>query len=159
MNTETPDTSEQPRTREELLARVDDGWRPFRDAVRAIGRARMDEMTAAGWMFRDLLAHCAAWEELTSRRLRALRESGGREQPPPGVDVDVFNAQVADSHRLVGPEALLDELEASHRLLREEIGRLTDEQVVANDSWVVAVVAGNSYGHYLEHAAELGMTQ
>jgi hypothetical protein len=26
-------------------------------------------------------------------------------------------------------------------------------------SWVVAVVAGNSFGHYREHAAEMGITE
>ncbi len=159
MNTETPATSEQPRTRDELLARVDDGWRRFRDAVRAIGRARMGEATPEGWTFKDLVAHCAAWEELSSRRLRTFRESPGGEFSAPGVEVDAFNAQVVESHRLAGPEAVLDELETAHRLLRQEIEKLSDEQVVANDSRVVAVVAGNSYGHYLEHAAELGMTQ
>ena len=159
MSTETPATSEGPRSRDDLLARVDDGWRRFRDAVRRIGRGRMGEPTPAGWTFKDLLAHCAAWEDLTARRLRALRESGGTVYPPPGVDVDAFNAQVVESHRLAGPEAVLDEVEASHRRMRDEIARLEDGQVVANDGWVVAVVAGNSYGHYLEHAEEIGMAR
>ncbi len=157
MSTATPATSDQPRGRDELLARVDDGWRRFREAVRGIGRAGMGEATAVGWTSKDLVAHCAAWEELTSRRLRTFRESGGRDLPPPGVDVDSFNAKVVETHRLAGPEAVLDELDTAHRLMRHEIAQLTDEQVVANDSWVIAVVGGNSYGHYLEHAAEIGM--
>jgi hypothetical protein len=32
-----------------------------------------------------------------------------------------------------------------------------DEQIHANDDWVIAIVAGNSYGHYEEHATELGL--
>src|SRR5919201_4019154 len=33
--------------------------------------------------------------------------------------------------------------------------KLTPEQIQANDSWAIAVVAGNSYGHYAEHHTEL----
>lgn len=147
----------QPRGRDELLARVDDGWRRFRDTIRGMGRARMGDRTPVGWTNKDLIAHCAAWEELTSRRLRRLRETGMREFPEVGVDTDAFNARVVEAHRLAGPEAVLDELDTAHRLLRGEIAQLRDEQVVADDSRAVAVVAGNTYGHYLEHAAEIGM--
>jgi hypothetical protein len=47
-------------------------------------------------------------------------------------DADDFNARVMASHRLVGAEALLDD-------------------------WVIAIVAGNTFGHYEEHAKEVGL--
>ena len=152
-------------TAQELLERIDQGWRPFRDAVRSLGRARLTETTGAGWTYRDLVAHVAAWEDLTARRLRAFRETGGQEYPEDAKDTDAFNARVAESHRLVGAEALVDELDTAHKRLVEEIARLTDEQMRKDvqptawgpQSWVVAVVAGNSFGHYREHAAELGI--
>ncbi len=59
-----------PVTSSDLLARVDAGWRPFREAVRARGRARLNERTPTSWSYHDLLAHIAAWEDLTARRLR-----------------------------------------------------------------------------------------
>ena len=156
-STTTPDISE-------LLARIDAGWRPFREAVRGIGRARMNEPTGAGWTFRDLLAHTSAWHDLTARRLRALVETGklpsaGDERSlgvPAFRDVDEFNARVTASHRLVGAEALLDELDATYRAVRGAVAALTDEQLHANDDEVVAVVRGNTFGHYAEHATELG---
>jgi hypothetical protein len=150
---------------QDLLARIDERWRPFRDAVRGLGRARFDERTSAGWTYRDLIAHVAAWEDLTARRLRAFRESGDRSYPEDARDTDAFNARVAEAHRLVGAEALVDELDTAHRRLTEEIARLTDEQMEVDvqptawgpQSWVVAVVAGNTFGHYREHADELGI--
>lgn len=152
-----------PATTEQLLARVEAGWRPFRAAVRNLGRAGVGGPTGAGWTYRDLIAHVAAWEDLTARRLRAFRESGDRTRPAEASDVDVFNARVVESHRLVGGEALFDELDTAHRRLVEEIGRLTQEQVATDvqdtpwgpASWAVTIVAGNSYGHYDEHAAEI----
>jgi hypothetical protein len=148
-----------------LLERIEDGWRPFRDAVRGLGRARMDERTAAGWTYRDLVAHVAAWEDLTARRLAAYRETGERTYPEDARDTDAFNARVAEAHRLVGAEALVDELDTAHRRLAGEIARLTADQMSADvqptawgpQSWVVAVVAGNTFGHYREHAAEMGI--
>lgn len=154
-----------PRTTNELLERVEAGWRPLRDAVRGLGRARFDDPTGGGWTYRDLVAHFAAWEDLTAQRLRAFRESGDRTYPEHARDTDAFNARVAEAHRLVGAEALLDELDTAHRRMVEEIGRLTDEQVRQDvqptafgpQGWAVAVVAGNSFGHYREHAEELRM--
>ncbi len=149
----------------ELLARVDDGWRPFREAVRSVGRARMNEPTGGGWTYRDLVAHVAAWHDLTARRLRALRDTGTL--PGPGNEsslglpafryADDFNARVMASHRLVGAEALVDELDTTFRALRAALCGLSDEQVHANDDEVVAVVAGNTFGHYAEHTRELGL--
>ena len=148
-----------------LIGRIEQGWRPFRDAVRGLGRARYDEKTTAGWTYRDLVAHVAAWEDLSARRLRAFRETGDRTYPDDAKDTDAFNARVAESHRLVGAEALVDELDTAHKRLVEEIARLDDAQMDADvqatawgpQSWVVAVVAGNTFGHYREHADELGI--
>jgi hypothetical protein len=149
----------------ELLARVDVGWRPFREAVRGVGRARMNEPTGGGWTYRDLIAHVAAWHDLTARRLRALRDTGTFPGPgdeaslglPAFRDADDFNARVMASHRLVGAEALVDELDTTFRALRATLSGLSDEQLRANDDEVIAVVAGNTFGHYAEHARELGL--
>ncbi len=157
----------------ELLDRIDEGWRPFRDAIARLGAGRIGETTPVGWTYRDLIAHVAAWEERTARRLRAFRESGrqiGPEGDPAlGIadarDTDGYNAQVCEGHRNTAPDALLAELDATHRRLVDEIARLTDAQMSTDvqptawgpQSWVVAIVAGNSFGHYREHGSELGV--
>jgi hypothetical protein len=152
-------------TRAELLTRVDDAWRPFRAASRGVGRARMNEPTGSGWTCRYLLAHVAAWHDLTTRRLRKLRETGTFPRPgaevslglPAFRDADDFNAHVITSHRLVGAEALLDELDTAFRSLRSELVTLSDDQIQANDDRVIAIVTGNTVGHYEEHAKEVGL--
>ncbi|HEY8861204.1 MAG TPA: maleylpyruvate isomerase N-terminal domain-containing protein [Candidatus Limnocylindria bacterium] len=151
-------------TQAELLARVDEGWRSFREAVRHVGRARIDEPTGGGWSYHDLFAHIAGWHDLTARRMRVYRTEGrfpGYNEGVGGIapfkDADEFNARVVSSHRLVGPEALTDELDTTFRALRAEVAQLSDEQVRANAGWVIAVTGGNTYGHYEEHATELGL--
>lgn len=148
----------------DLLRKVDDAWKPFRDSVRQVGRARMGEPTGAGWTYHDLVAHVAGWHDLTTRRLRVLRTTGvfpeAGDETAVGVAAfageDEFNARLVASHRLVGAEALLDELDTTFRALRQEIALLGDAQLHANDDRVIAVVAGNTFGHYAEHAKELG---
>ncbi len=152
-------------TQAELLARVDDGWRPFREAVRHIGRAKMAEPTGAGWTFHDLVAHVAGWHDLTARRLRAFRSNGAVPGPgdevalglPAFTDADAFNARVVTSHRLVGAEALVDELDTTFRAVRRELAALTDEQLRTHGDRLVDIVACCTYGHYQEHATELGL--
>jgi hypothetical protein len=151
-------------TRADLLKVMDEGWRQFRESVRHVGRARMDEPTGAGWTYHDLFAHVAGWHDLTVRRMRVYRAEGRFPEYNEGVggiapfkDGDEFNARLVSSHRLVGPEALTDELDTTYRSLRAEIAQLTDDQVRANDGWVISVVSGNTYGHYEEHATELGL--
>ena len=39
--------------------------------------------------------------------------------------------------------------------LRRQLGRLTDQQLVADDGWAAAIIAGNTYDHYDEHAADV----
>ena len=153
----------EPITAKELLARVDEGWRVFRDGVCQVGRAKMDEQTGGGWTFHDLFAHIAGWHDLTARRMRVYRTTGTFPGPgdevglgiPAFANADAFNARLVSGHRLVGAEALVDELDTTFRAVRSEIAGLTDEQVQANDGWVSSVVGGNTYGHYEEHAKEL----
>ena len=150
-------------TQAELMTEVDQGWRRFREAVRHVGRAKMDEPTGAGWSYHDLIAHIAGWHDLTARRLRAYRTTGTFPGPgddaaigiPDFKDADEFNARLVSEHRLVGAEALVDEVDTTFRSLRAELAKLTDEQIRADDARVVKVVAGNTYGHYEEHAKEL----
>jgi hypothetical protein len=143
---------------------MDEGWRQFREAVRHVGRAKMDEPTGGGWTYHDLFAHVAGWHDLAARRVRAYRTEGRFPQYNQGVggvapfkDADEFNARVVSSHRLVGAEALTDELDTTFRALRAEIAELSDEQVHENAGWALAVAGSNTYGHYAEHAKELGL--
>ena len=149
----------------DLLAKVDAAWKPFRDAVRQVGRAKMSEQTGAGWTFHDLVAHVAGWHDLDTRRLRAFRTTGAFPGPgdevtlglPAFANADEFNARIVSSHRLVGAEALVDELDTTFRALRSEVELLGDEQIHANEDWVITVVDGSTVRHYAEHATELGI--
>jgi len=141
------------KTAKDLAMAVNAGWINFRLALMSLGAAGLEATSSTGWTYKALAQHTAGWEDLTVKRLARLRESG--EFTTSGVDTDAFNAEMAErAKERSGPEVLAD-LDAAHTRLVAEIEKLTPEQIRANDEWAVAVVAGNSYGHYGEHHAEL----
>lgn len=147
---------QQPQSLAEMFALVDDGWRQFRAAAGAFPSERMDErLNDDGWTRKQMLAHIAAWHDLTHDRLGKLIMTG---KPAHMTDdTDAFNARVA--RQAIGRTGgeVLKEMEMTFNRLRRQLARLTDEQFAAGDGWAAQVIAGNTYGHYEEHWADVYM--
>lgn len=141
------------RTSKELADIAGRAWISFRLAVLSIGLSALDTPTTAGWTYKDLVAHVAAWFDLTIDRLAQFRETG--ETKGPGGEADDINAAVVARTRGRDVREILDGLDASMTKLLEEIRKLDDKQIHANDDWAIAIVAGNTYGHFAEHHVEL----
>jgi len=142
------------KDKDDVLALVQTSWTNFRLAIGSIGLPGLERETSTGWTYKDLAAHAAAWEDRTATRLRTFRESGSKTYP--GVDdTDAFNAGVVERTRGRGAGEVVRELDAAHRRIVDEIAKLTPKEIHANDDWVIAVVAGNTYGHYAEHLDEV----
>lgn len=142
-----------PLTPPDLAARVEEGWAVTRDAIARLAEAGLDRSTAAGWTYRALALHLAAWHEQTIRRLGYWQATGERPAP---VDIDAFNAEVAAEAATLRDDEVLARLDASHEAFLAAVLALPAERLGELDWWPVGVVAGNSYGHYAEHAEELG---
>jgi len=143
------------RDKDDLFALVQTNSIGFRLAIGAIGIPGLEQKTSTGWTYKDLVAHAAAWEDRTATRLRNFRESGTAKTYPGVDDTDDFNAAVVERTRGRDAREIIRELDAAHDRILGEIRKLTPEQIHENDDWVVAVVAGNTYGHYAEHFDEV----
>jgi hypothetical protein len=141
------------KTAKDLAMAVNAGWINFRLALMSLGASGLEATTPIGWTYKALAQHAAGWEDLASKRLARLRESG--EFATSGVETDAFNAEMADRAKERSGSEVLADLDAAHTRLVAEIEKLTPEQIRANDEWAIAVTAGDSYGHYGEHHAEL----
>ncbi len=141
------------KTGKDLAMAVNASWINFRLALMSLGTAGLDATTSTGWTYRALAQHVTGWEDLTVKRLAHLRESGERQAS--GVTTDAFNAEMAERARARSAADVLADLDATHTKLVAEIEKLTPEHIRANDDWAIAVIAGNSYGHYAEHHTEL----
>lgn len=155
-------TDEQlPTTLRALLLSIDDGWAHFRGAAARFPAGRMnehlDDTDPASWTRKQMLAHVAAWHDLTADRLDHLVVAGQTSDAPQSVDA--FNAQVA--RRAVGRTAgeVIEELDMSFSRLRRHIARMTDAQLAIHDAWAAHVIAGNTFDHYAEHMADLALPE
>jgi hypothetical protein len=139
-----------PKTINETLSHVDQAWSAFRAAVQRFPSERMDErLTEKGWTRKQMLAHVAAWHDLTADRLVALINTG--HVAPFEQDTDSFNANVA--RRAVGKTLgeILKDMDGTFTRLRRQMARLTDAQLAEDDWYAAFVIGGNTYGHYDEH--------
>ena len=141
------------RTGTELADIAGRAWVPFRLAILSLGLGGLDATTSTGWTYKDLVAHTGGWFDLTIPRLARFRETG--EITDPGGTADEINAGIVERTRGRDTREILNELDASLSKLLEEIRKLDEKQLHANDDWAIAVVAGNTYGHFAEHHVEL----
>ena len=151
-----PDLANAISTRE-MLKRMDVGWAWFRAAAGSFPNEHMDEHLDDGWTRKQMLAHVAAWHDVTHDRLGTLIAT---EKPDELIDdTDRFNARVA--RQAIGRTAgeVLKEMEGTFNRLRRRVAQLTNEQLAAHEGWAVAVIAGNTYDHYEEHRQHVRQTE
>ena len=145
--------TDQPAIRE-TVERMDRSWQEFRRRVHDLPRERLELPVAPGeWSRKQMLGHIWTWHDLTLDRLATYLETGtpnGGEE-----DTDTINARAARGAGGRTTGELLGGLDESYGRLRREVLRLTDEQLLDHDGWAAAIIAGNSYGHYEDHIADL----
>jgi len=140
-----------PASKEETLRRFDEGWSAFRAAVRDRGRAGLMTATKYGWSCRDMCAHIANWMQVAANELEAGKFGRWNAEK-----IQAENERAVEAHRLVGPEAMLDELDTSQRRVREAIVASANRTPDLN---VAGVIGFYTYLHWEEHLGEdLGVT-
>jgi uncharacterized damage-inducible protein DinB len=136
------------------LARMDEAWSDFHDRVTAIPTERLAaRISEDSWTLKQMLAHITAWHDLALDRLVKYASSGEPAELAEHEDVVNARAARAAEGRTIG-EVLLA-MTDSYRRLRREVGNLADEQLAAHDGWATEMVAVNTYGHYVDHLADL----
>ncbi len=141
------------KTGKELAQIANGAWIPFRLAVMSLGLSSLDATTSSGWTYKDLVAHVATWADLTTKRLSRYRETGAMDGPD--TKADDINAGVVERTKGRDAREILSELDTSMRGLLVEIEKLDDKQIHANEDFAIAIVAGNTFGHFAEHHVEL----
>ena len=147
-------TSGQPLVAE-TLARMDAGWSTFRTRVHALPSQLLDQrLGQASWTRKQMLAHVGTWHDRTVEALSSLTETGRLPGEP--EETDAINARAARAAVGRTNGEILFSLDDSYRHVQRAVARLTDDVLLAHDGWATAMIAGNTYGHYEEHLADLG---
>ncbi len=157
----------EPRTKGELLARIDSDWTALRRDVDAVEHGLREVEAADGWSVKDHVSHIGAWEE----GLRALLEKGDRQAAmgvaglPAQSGFDEINAAIRLLHHNKSWNVVEDEALVIHAGLLNVLSRMTDEELLHPFSHyepssagldhggnpIYAWIKGNTYEHYAEH--------
>ena len=135
-----------PKNKADVLRDYDETWAEFRGRLREVGRERLLDATPSGWSYRDMSAHAANWLQ------NAVKELGGATKQWNTELILKENERAVEAHRLVGAEAMLDELDTSAKRMRETIATIPDDQIL--DPKIFGIVGFYSYLHWEEHLHE-----
>lgn len=148
------DPAAPPLTMREMFARVEPAYQAFRDAAYSYPAEHMnDRIGEEGWTRKQMLAHVAAWHDLTTDRLIKAGMTG----QPVMLDRDQEQINAAAARVAIGKTAgeVLKDVESTYARLRRQMLRMTDADLRLGEGWAAERIAGNTYDHYEEHMADL----
>lgn len=153
---------EYPKTRADLLARVDAAWSELDAYVAGLSD---DQLVApgpdGGWSVADHLHHLGAWKRKVLAQLRgeSIPAALGIDQATwDGDDIDAINGAIMARGRAVPLPGRLASFRQAHADLRAAIERYPEADYgrpaypdLAESGPMVADIAGNTYEHDPEH--------
>jgi hypothetical protein len=158
--------SDEPRTKPELLALIEERWTVLQALLRRLSDAEMEQPLGDGWSAKVHLGHLAAWERSLMGLLR--KENRGDAMGLPreiwdAHDLDGTNGYLARATGVKSLETVRSESDATHAELMALLTSMTQEDLEMpyshyqpddkpfNGSPVGGWVHGNTWDHYNEH--------
>jgi uncharacterized damage-inducible protein DinB len=161
----TEDT--MPTNKAEALAAIEAGRRALMAKLGALDEATLSRPGKDGWAIKDHVAHLAAWE----RYLAALLSGGDRwtemgltDAPGPREEAEI-NAAIYEHSKDLSVGQVYAAWDAAHQQVLDVLAGMTDADLALpfrhfvpeadgenGGDPIYGWVAGNTYGHYAEHA-------
>lgn len=138
--------------RQQLLQRLDKGWRALKESYAGLSEAQLTEPGVMGeWSVRDNLVHITTWEEEALKHLPHIAQ-GGR---PPRYSalyggIDAFNAQMMARRRDLALGAVLRQLDETHNRLVAYLQSVPDDLFAAETRFRRRLRL-DTYSHYPLH--------
>lgn len=140
--------ADHPTDKADIIARERRAWADWWSHVADVDPAatRPD-----GWSLKDVVAHIAAWQRSSSRRLAAL----GRGEPDPGPpETDTFNESTREVALSRSWWDVRADAERVHDAFLETIDSLSQEALTRDDGLAAFVLTVNGVEHYEEHVPD-----
>jgi hypothetical protein len=155
-----------PENRAELLQRIEAEWQLLQNSFTDLPAAQLTAPGEGGWAIKDHVAHVTFWEQWLLRRILGgeplAAVVGAPEAALTGLDTDGLNDIIYRRTRDRTPEQVLDDAQRSHEELTAALGQMPFDELARprfpdrpEEGPLVAWVVGNTYGHYMEHAATI----
>jgi hypothetical protein len=151
-----------PNNKAELLEKMQSGYAAFEALLAPLSAAQLSTPGVNGaWAIKDVLVHLTAWQTRVSLRLEALAHHEEAHIDPIDSDekMNAFNDSTFETNRTRPLDVVLMEFRAAVKRLDANV-EATDERDLfeaGRFAWLKGgalweSVAGNTYGHYEEHA-------
>ena len=145
-------------TKEQLLAQIRDGYNTFGALLRSVRPG--DQLRPLGdWTVAEHVAHIASWEQLALAVVTGIEphEAMGITAEEWSRDTDGINQALHARHAGISFEDARSIWSKVHNALVAAIEAASEEDLQrslgsGDEDRVSDVVAGNSFGHYEEHA-------
>jgi hypothetical protein len=156
----------EPVTTENILRRINQSHARLEALYEELDAEALSRPGPEGWSLKDHLAHIAAWDG----SLLGLLRGGGRLaamglDPAAGEpELDALNETVYERYRGEPAEAVLAFARETHEQVLATVGAMSDADLMRpyshyqpddppyNANPVFGWIAGNTFGHYDEHA-------
>lgn len=150
-----------PADKGQLLQWIEREWVALMEPLRALPAERLETRGDGDWSAKDHIAHLTFWEEMLVRALIGDEPPasvlGVSPEEYAGLDETGINA-IAQRRSHGRPAAeVLAEAERIHGETVDAIARLPWDRMLqprgpGEDTILGGYIAGNTYGHYMEHA-------
>jgi hypothetical protein len=150
-------------TKQELIERIEQDWAKLQSSLDGLTEEQMHASGVVGtWSIKDILAHITAWQ---SRLITAMFKAARGFTPETtegGATVDQLNEKWYREMKDRPFEQVWDDLDSSYHQLLKRIDSLSDQDLFDPQrfAWMrgdpfSTYIAGDSYEHYAEHAAQI----
>lgn len=137
-------------TIEDILGREAEAWAKLDAAVQAVPAGRRnDGDVVPGWSTQVLLWHCVYWADYVGQVVEA---AAAGVDGPGDDDWDALNEQIATDGAAMTWDDVISGGERARARVRDAIASLRPEQLTED---LATEIVGETYEHYLEHAAEI----
>src|SRR5215217_2448128 len=158
--------SDTPTTMAELRERIDDSYTALEQTIAQLSDAQLTEPIDGSWSAKDMLAHIAAWEQVTIHFHVGDRSFENVTQltsvPYATTPVDQINEAFYQRDCDLPLAQVLQSFRSSHQELLAMLDRMSESDLFRpytppgrNTGQLIEWVIGDSYDHYDEHRATL----
>jgi hypothetical protein len=150
-------------TKDELIQTIESAWENLQESLDGLTEEQMHQPGVVGeWTIKDILAHITAWQTRLISTLFKVEKGFTPDTTEAGKTVDQMNEKFYQEMKDRPFEQVWDDLDSSyHQLLgRLEGWKEKDLFDPKRFKWMngepfAVYVAGDSYEHYDEHAAQI----
>ncbi len=150
-------------TKDELVDKIETEWNNLQAALDGLTEEQMHQPGVVGeWSVKDILAHITAWQTRLITTLFKAEKGFTPETTETGPTVDQLNEQLYREMKDRAFDQVWDDLDSSYYqlLIRLEGWKEKDLFDPRKFQWMKGQpfadnIAGDSYEHYAEHAAQI----